>query len=249
MKLKDIVLMDFSGIYREENFYENESVKWINVKGLPGSNCYCDEEAMNQIREKILEFPINGIHFMDSGNYHYMSRIWLEKMTEPFRLLVFDNHTDMQPPAFGGILSCGGWIAASLEELPLLQEVILCGPDEEAYQQVPDEWKKKVRFLSKEKKTSWKADFREFPVDLPLYLSIDKDVLCPEDACTTWSQGEVTLEELTEYLEMILGRMASCGQQAVGIDICGECDPDQMEGRDVNDRANRVLLELFAGKE
>ena len=142
MKLKDIVLMDFSGIYREENFYENESVKWINVKGLPGSNCYCDEEAMNQIREKILEFPINGIHFMDSGNYHYMSRIWLEKMTEPFRLLVFDNHTDMQPPAFGGILSCGGWIAASLEELPLLQEVILCGPDEEAYQQVPDEWKK-----------------------------------------------------------------------------------------------------------
>lgn len=109
--------------------------------------------------------------------------------------------------------------------------------------------KKKVRFLSKEKKTSWKADFREFPVDLPLYLSIDKDVLCPEDACTTWSQGEVTLEELTEYLEMILGRMASCGQQAVGIDICGECDPDQMEGCDVNDRANRVLLELFAGKE
>ena len=54
-------------------------------------------------------------------------------MEHPFRLLVFDNHTDMQLPAFGGLLSCGGWIAASLEEVPMLQEVILVGPDEEAY--------------------------------------------------------------------------------------------------------------------
>ena len=57
-------------------------------------------------------------------------------MEHPFRLLVFDNHTDMQLPAFGGLLSCGGWIAASLEEVPMLQEVILVGPDEEAYTQV-----------------------------------------------------------------------------------------------------------------
>lgn len=249
MKEKEIILMDFSGIYHGETFYHGKDVKWIDVRDLPGSNCYCDEEAMDRIREKIREFSIDGIHFIDSGNYHYMSRIWLEKMTQPFRLLVFDNHTDMQPPAFGGILSCGGWIAAGIEELPLLQEVILCGPDEEAYQQVPDEWKEKVKFLSKETKASWETFFRELPLDLPLYFSVDKDILCPEDACTTWSQGEVTLKELLGYLRIVKERLAAQGKQAAGIDICGECDSDKAAGSEVNDAANLALLKMFTGEE
>ena len=58
-----------------------------------------------------------------------------------FNLLVFDNHTDMQLPAFGGLLSCGGWIASALEEVEKLQEVWLIGPDEEAY----GRWKNPLR--------------------------------------------------------------------------------------------------------
>lgn len=249
MKNTEIVLMDFSGIYHGETFYHGKDVKWIDVHELPGSSCYCDEEAMDQIREKIRDFSIDGIHFIDSGNYHYMSRIWLEKMTQPFRLLVFDNHTDMQPPAFGGLLSCGGWIAASIDELPFLQEVCLCGPEEEAYRQVPDEWKEKVKFLSKETRASWEIFFREIPLDLPLYLSIDKDILCPEDACTTWSQGELTLKELLGYLQIVKERLAAQGQQAAGVDICGECDPDKDAGSEVNDVANRALLKMLTGEE
>lgn len=80
-----------------------------------------------------------------------MTRIWLEKISEPFSLLVFDNHTDMQPPAFGGLLSCGGWIYDSVMELPLLKRVILIGPDEEAFSRVEPEIQEKVEFLSREK--------------------------------------------------------------------------------------------------
>lgn len=29
----------------------------------------------------------------------------------------------------------------------------------------------------------------EIPANIPLYVSIDKDVLCPEEAATTWSRG------------------------------------------------------------
>ena len=68
-----------------------------------------------------------------------------------FNLLVFDNHTDMQLPAFGGLLSCGGWIASALEEVEKLQEVWLIGPDEEAYGQVEEPFKDRVHFLSRER--------------------------------------------------------------------------------------------------
>ena len=117
--------MNFSGIYKQQQFWQTgeiqRNISWVEVQELPGSNCYCDGDAMEILRQKLEEFDADGIHFIDSGNYHYMSRIWLEKLNTPFRLVVFDNHTDMQPPAFGGLLSCGGWVAASLEELPLLK--------------------------------------------------------------------------------------------------------------------------------
>ena len=89
---------------------------------------------------------------------------------------MFDNHTDMQLPAFGGLLSCGGWIASSLLELENLAEVWLVGPDEEAYSQVEEELKEKVRFISQgDAETS--GYMKEIPTDLPLYISVDKDVL------------------------------------------------------------------------
>ena len=148
---------------------------------------------METLRQKLEEFDADGIHFIDSRNYHYMSCIWLEKLNTPFRLVVFDNHTDMQPPAFGGLLSCGGWVAASLEELPLLKEVILVGPDQEAFDQTEPTLREKVRFLSREKLREMTLEekvsfFKELTAELPTYLSVDKDVLCPKEASTTWSQ-------------------------------------------------------------
>lgn len=257
MNRKEIVIMNFSGVYRDEHFYEGyEGIEttWVEVKGIPGSNCYCDDMAKEMLREKIRELPVKGIHFIDSGNYHYMSRIWLEKINHPFRLLVFDNHTDMQLPALGGILSCGGWIADSLYELPFLKEVFLCGPDEESFSQVPKELRDRVKFLSREKLKAGQMDavdrreaerfFADVSVDMPVYISIDKDVLCKKDACTAWSQGDMRLKELLEYLSIVLEKLEKGGQQLIGADICGECSPDE-EYSGVNDAANCALVELF----
>lgn len=241
--------MNFSGIYKEQQFWQTgeiqRNISWVEVQELPGSNCYCDGDAMEILRQKLEEFDADGIHFIDSGNYHYMSRIWLEKLNTPFRLVVFDNHTDMQPPAFGGLLSCGGWVAASLEELPLLKEVLLVGPDQEAFDQTEPVLREKVRFLSREKLGEMTLEekvsfFEELTAELPTYLSVDKDVLCPEEASTTWSQGEMTLEELCEFVKILLEK-----QDILGMDVCGECDPDACEGDHLNDLANRKLLELW----
>lgn len=244
--------MNFSGIYKQQQFWQTgeiqRNISWVEVQELPGSNCYCDGDAMETLRQKLEEFDADGIHFIDSGNYHYMSRIWLEKLNTPFRLVVFDNHTDMQPPAFGGLLSCGGWVAASLEELPLLKEVILVGPDQEAFDQTELVLQEKVRFLSRERLREMTMEekvlfFEELSVDLPVYLSVDKDVLCAEDASTTWSQGDMTLEELGQFVAILLEK-----QDILGMDVCGECDPDACEGDHLNDLANRELLEIW-GKE
>ena len=244
--------MNFSGIYKQQQFWQTgeiqRNISWVEVQELPGSNCYCDGDAMETLRQKLEEFDADGIHFIDSGNYHYMSRIWLEKLNTPFRLVVFDNHTDMQPPAVGGLLSCGGWVAASLEELPLLKEVLLVGPDQEAFDQTEPVLQEKVRFLSRERLREMTMEekvlfFEELSVDLPVYLSVDKDVLCAEDASTTWSQGDMTLEELGQFVAILLEK-----QDILGMDVCGECDPDACEGDHLNDLANRELLEIW-GKE
>lgn len=245
---KEIVITNFSGIYKNQNFYKNyaeEEIFWTELSDLSGCNCYCDAEASDRIRKEIQAFTGKGLHFIDSGNYHYMTRLWLEKLQIPFRLLVFDNHTDMQPPAFGGLLSCGGWIAASLEELPLLQEVILVGPDEEAYTQVEPDLQQKVLFLSREKLSTMTAEekvgfFNNLSEDLPLYVSVDKDVLCKGDASTTWSQGDMHLSELMSFLELVLER-----QNILGMDVCGECDMDSCSEDFLNDHANEAILRLW----
>ena len=244
---KETVIMNFSGIYKNQNFYKNyaEEIFWTELSDLSGCNCYCDAEASDRIRKEIQAFTGKGLHFIDSGNYHYMTRLWLEKLQIPFRLLVFDNHTDMQPPAFGGLLSCGGWIAASLEELPLLQEVILVGPDEEAYTQVEPDLQQKVLFLSREKLSTMTAEekegfFNNLSEDLPLYVSVDKDVLCKGDASTTWSQGDMHLSELMSFLELVLER-----QNILGMDVCGECDMDSCSKDFLNDHANEAILRLW----
>lgn len=245
---KETVIMNFSGIYKNQNFYKNyaeEEIFWTELSDLSGCNCYCDAEASDRIRKEIQAFTGKGLHFIDSGNYHYMTRLWLEKLQIPFRLLVFDNHTDMQPPAFGGLLSCGGWIVASLEELPLLQEVILVGPDEEAYTQVEPDLQQKVLFLSREKLSTMTAEekegfFNNLSEDLPLYVSVDKDVLCKGDASTTWSQGDMHLSELMSFLELILER-----QNILGMDVCGECDMDSCSKDFLNDHANEAILRLW----
>lgn len=240
--------MNFSGIYKNQSFYKDHAEKeifWTELSDLSGCNCYCDAEASDRIRKEIQVFTGKGLHFIDSGNYHYMTRLWLEKLQIPFRLLVFDNHTDMQPPAFGGLLSCGGWIAVSLEELPLLQEVILVGPDEEAYTQVEPDLQQKVLFLSREKLSTMTAEekegfFNNLSEDLPLYVSVDKDVLCKGDASTTWSQGDMHLSELMSFLELVLER-----QNILGMDVCGECDMDSCSEDFLNDHANEAILRLW----
>ena len=237
-----------SGIYESEGYAWEQAGKIWDLRELRGTDGYLDPETEQFLeaelgrKKETKELP--RIRLLDSGNYHYMTRLWLTRMDQPFCLLVYDNHTDMQPPAFGGILSCGGWIAAALEELENLKYVILVGPDEAAYEQVDENLKDRVIFLSREKlqvmndeERNWflretvsevcnwrkseglQEDAEKF---LPLYISVDKDVLCTEDAQTTWSQGDMRLTTLVSGVQTVLECAKESSGKIAGVDIVSQ---------------------------
>lgn len=143
-----VTIQNFSSIYSEQPFMrelhnlaaqkssKNAEIRWLDCTRIAGTDCYCDDEAVKEINKLIDEStadcgtesaPPPAIHFFDNGNYHYMSKLWTDRIQEPFDLVVFDHHPDMQPPRFGDILSCGGWVKKALEENKFVQNVILIG--------------------------------------------------------------------------------------------------------------------------
>lgn len=242
---KKTVIMNFSGIYEEETFYKDREVCWIDCRDMSGVNGYCSDDAQEEIKKRIQDYDYRGIHFLDSGNYHYLSKFWLEKIEEPYSLVVFDHHTDMQESAFFGMLSCGSWIKEVLEEHPYIKEVCVVGPPKAAIEQCEPNLASRVVFLTQEELETgilekWQ-EFLENEKELPVYLSIDKDVLCLEDARTNWDQGEMKLEEMEKMIKQVFQK-----RNVLGADICGENPQDTArmpakEDLEINGRTNARL--------
>ncbi|MCR5640064.1 MAG: arginase [Lachnospiraceae bacterium] len=217
-----ILYMDFSGQY------EGCAGAYEDCRNISGTNCYCDDIAKEALRQRILAHPVDAIHFFDSGNYHYISLLWLERIQQDFALVLFDNHPDMKPPSFGNITSCGGWVQEALETLPHLKRVYMVGVDETLLSELEPLPDTVIRGLPADE-------------DLPIYISLDKDVLCETDARCDWSQGAMTIAQLSDALRGLLDT-----QPILGVDICGE-KKDNLTDTDliINRRTNERLLALL----
>ena len=261
--------MNFSRIY-ETSFYESsaENRIWLDCRTIPAPTATVTKEEKGAEGKDGASLggwdPFSGF-----SNYHYVTKLWLDQVKEPFDLLVLDHHTDLQQPMFGDILSCGGWIRASLEENPYLNRVFLAGPPceavKEAENELPEElWKKVVWIPEEALKEKWGAgalkyarcfgdsgcagDIRRLEdSEVSVYLSIDKDVLSPDFARTNWDQGQAGIAETADFIRTFLK-----GRTLIGADICGE-NPEGAEGpeaeeeRRINDTANGLLLETVLG--
>lgn len=252
-----------------------DNTHYIDCTDIPGTDCYCDDEAVEAIRRRIAGAGITdarGIHFFDNGNYHYMSKIWTDMVQEPFSLVVFDHHPDMQEPRFGNILSCGGWVKKVLEENKFVQSVTLIGVADHLVDEIRAELSQasdanildKVTFIHESElyqipgqarndaiastvQTSWRPWSRHLE-SASLYISIDKDALSPDNAATNWDQGSLSLEHMKAIIEAL-----AQGHKIIGIDICGERARDfagdehhsVQEADALNDRTNRELVEFL----
>lgn len=236
-----ITVMNFSNVYEKESFYKDEKINWIDCSKVNGTNCYCDEYAEKIIKDRISQLEPQGIHFIDSGNYHYVSEFWMEKINENFNLIVFDHHSDMQQPMFGNILSCGSWIMNSLDRNIYLQKVILIGVGEEEKKFISEEYKNRIVCIDKKNLNMW--NYEDYEIErYPVYISVDKDVLSEDVIDTNWSQGDMKISELENILHNIIEH-----EQVIGIDICGECNDQLDKISDIkdNDMTNLELLKFL----
>ena len=277
MKTRQIVIQDFTGVYAEQPFMQglrelagqesarrNAEIRYIDCTGLPGTDCYCDDEAVESIRKRIADAGITdarGIHFFDNGNFHYMSKIWTDMVQEPFTLVVFDHHPDMQEPRFGNILSCGGWVKKVLEENKFVDNVVIIGAADHLVEEIPPH--DKVTFIRESEiislsslvspkgitsTTGQSPECRISRLSSNLYISIDKDALSPAYAATNWDQGSLSLE----HMKAIINAIAK-DRKIIGMDICGERARDfagdeqhSVQAADaLNDRTNRELVDFL----
>ena len=285
----EITVQDFTGVYAEQPFMQglrnaaktSKDVRWLDCTKIVGTDCYCDDDAIKEINElidnaescnrteskSIIEKSGNSanvpaIHFFDNGNYHYMSKLWTDRVQEPFTLIVFDHHPDMQPPRFGGILSCGGWVKEVLENNKFVQNVIIIGVKEELVETACEELSQsgesnildKVTFIRESElntlspQTTLSSFVYRLSSPHSLYISIDKDALAPAYAATNWDQGSLTLDALKECISTL-----AANHKILGIDICGEraqnfegdANHTVQEADSLNDSLNRELVEFL----
>ena len=247
MKTEQNIILDFSHIYPEDIEKQVKGLKRIDLTDISGTDMYCTEEAAAEIRKRLAPYSPCGIHFLDSGNYHYATKFFTEKIREPFALVLYDNHSDMQPPEFPRMISCGDWAGDVIRTNPCLEQLILAGPEQKTIDEIPAEFHKKLICISREviEEKRVHEKIPQIDMELPIYISIDKDVLDRSSARTNWDQGELRLDSLCR----LLGRLGE-GRVVLGADICGGAGPDGQPGElweaeQINSRTDSRLLKCI----
>lgn len=264
------MILDFTHVYRDEDIKDIDRFRYIDCSDIQETNMYCSKNAYEKIWGRIEPYGIQGIHYIDSGNYHYITKIITDHITEPFGLVMYDHHTDMQIPMVPEMMSCGDWAGQALSQNKNLRQLVIVGPPESDIEQTLESYSgsQSGRLLTFSAE-DLHGDLLEnklklIRTDLPLYISIDKDVLGTEYTETNWSQGDMSIYGLERLLSVFLGGQGeeknsdACRNderyagdirhsRILGVDICGEIQtdipvPEYLEAEEKNEKVN---IELF----
>lgn len=264
------MILDFTHVYRDEDIKDIDRFRYIDCSDIQETDMYCSKNAYEKIWGRIEPYGIQGIHYIDSGNYHYITKIITDHITEPFGLVMYDHHTDMQIPMVPEMMSCGDWAGQTLIQNENLRQLVIVGPPESDIEQTLESYSgsQSGRLLTFSAE-DLHGDLLEnklklIRTDLPLYISIDKDVLGTEYTETNWSQGDMSIDGLERLLSVFLGGQGeekntdACRNderydggirhsRILGVDVCGEVQtdisvPEYLEAEEKNEKVN---IELF----
>lgn len=264
------LILDFTHVYCDEYIKDIDRFRYMDCSDIEETDMYCSKNAYEKIWGRIEPYGIQGIHYIDSGNYHYISKIITDHITEPFGLVMYDHHTDMQIPMVPEMMSCGDWAGQALSQNKNLRQLVIVGPPESDIEQTLESYSgsqsgRLLTFSAEDLHGDLpKNKLKLIRTDLPLYISIDKDVLGTEYTETNWSQGDMSIDGLERLLSVFLGGQGeeknsdACRDdernagdirhsRILGIDICGEIQtdilvPEYLEAEEKNEKVN---IELF----
>ncbi|ODU33405.1 MAG: hypothetical protein BGP24_10725 [Lysobacterales bacterium 69-70] len=180
--------------------------------------------------------------FFGSGDFHHLSLPLIRRAArrQPCRVVVFDNHPDNMRFLAG--IHCGSWVsrAAALPGVLGIDVAGITSPDVDAAHLWENRWsplrRGRLRYWCIGAPNRWAARlglghafhaFADAPALMaalhaqwcsdttPVYLSIDKDVLHPDDAQTNWDQGKLRADQLCAAVRALAPRL-------VGMDVNGE---------------------------
>ena len=204
----------------------------------------CSLARLREVRA-VIERALPAAHgtvFLGSGDYHHLSWPLVERCAArgPFEVVVFDNHPDNMRFPFG--VHCGSWVR-KVALLPFVAHVHVLGITSSDVS-ARHAWENYLTPLRRGKLSYWTIGvdtrwamrvglsraFRGFDSPgalldrfveerrrdaMPVYLSIDKDVLSPDVARTNWDQGRMTDGHLLDAIDALAGRL-------IGSDITGD---------------------------
>ena len=188
--------------------------------------------------------------FAGSGDFHHVTPLLIERAMAaygagPVTVIHFDNHPDWV--RFENGLHCGSWVgrAARLPGVAKVITVGVCSGDidrpetkradldlvsggrVELYPyRAPDGGP--ILRVGDQAWPSMEAVGQDGFVDLlvsrigtdAVYITIDKDVLRPDDAVTNWDQGQLSLENLVRLVRAVAERA-----RLIGADVVGDWSP------------------------
>lgn len=257
-KSNSIISIEMSGAYSSLRDRLRLTFPPIDCAGIPGTDCYCDDHAYKLLSDALRPTGPEGIHIIDSGNYHYLTLLFLDKIpaATDISLILFDNHPDSRKPAFGDIISCGGWVRNAVCNYENIKKVLMIGTDpallHDEADHVISENDEMISFSiegSEAVITSAKImtpGCREKMISENIsdnetcYISFDLDCLSEHDANCNWSQGNMTIKEAGALLAFI--RKNAC---PIGMDICGACAPDESDQNEKNLKAINALIDNY----
>lgn len=244
-------ILNFNHVYELQTGFRGTNFEWFDFTDIRNTNGYCDLAVLAAIHQRLRQRKQSAVAFFGTGNYHYITYLFLSEIKVPFTLVLFDYHTDLNESAYTSVISCGAWVATSLKRLPLLQRVVLIGVNPAYAQTIPQLYRSKVRVFPATEVTWTESEVKKTILSaIPtrsVYISIDKDVLRPSDALTDWDQGDMKLEELLHLVWYIALHKYVCG-----FDIGGEYPVSFgsnfrqcLQAAKLNEKANRLLLAVI----
>ncbi|WP_406678630.1 arginase family protein [Neomoorella carbonis] len=241
---KVITLLNFDDTLTRQEELRRFPYELIDLRDIKGTRLYCGQEALAQVAARLGKGK-RGITFIGSGDFHYVSYLLAASIACPFTLILFDHHIDLQQAPQGVAISCGSWVARALE-LPTLQKAIIIGPRPVSLQGIAPHYLAKLVYLPCARLSMIRQALKKTAGTV--YISIDKDVLSPQEAITNWEQGSMTLGELLPALREITRQ-----KNVAGADVCGEpylhpldyLRPAGQEAIRKNARANIMILQTL----